>query len=349
MFWENTKISERAQQYGEKLLRRKTGVGLIALFTTSVITLVFSERGGTPSANIATGIASALLSFMLVVLYWQQYEIMSDQEELMRASQRPIIDISLLRPFALHREEENKIENSVEITLENVGDGVAVSPYLGIDGSIEGGPTKMNPARSPLGPATTQGDERRWGGLDTTIRAGASKTYSTPVMGEVEYEDGEVERNYLPKVLRQSYDQGGEELILSFNLIVYDSVSESHRSQILYFEVDFELLFGDSEKEITLKDIFTAAIASTADQVLSHEQMPLDEWTQKEDILTRNVVSSALENELGENKSITSSLLRPSALATGLLDGQILPRDGDDHLHHRCSDKRVSHCFRRRD
>ncbi len=60
-----------------------TGRGLSYLFILVLSLLIISEVTGNPSPPIATGVSSALLSFMLVLLYGQQSEIMSNQEDIM--------------------------------------------------------------------------------------------------------------------------------------------------------------------------------------------------------------------------------------------------------------------------
>ena len=307
MFWDSTNIIERVKKYQEKIRNRKIGLGLFALFAISVITLSVSEVQGYPSPNIAAGIASTLLSFMLVVLYWQQYEIMSDQEELMRASQSPIIDVSMLRPYSIDQNTGRESHNNIQVTLENVGEGVAISPYIKVDGSIDADSVEMVPAYSLLAPTSSEGDHLDWGGLDSTVRAGGSKTYATPIMARINVEGEETESDYLSNAIRKAHNNGARDIVLEFYISVDDSVGDEHISKILHLEFDVKenLLNGfqtDSDDELNLLDIFIAGLGNTAAaQMTDNGTIVRDDWSQKGDILARNAVENYVKANLLEN------------------------------------------------
>lgn len=129
------------------LNRWRMGAGLLVVVVGAALMLSLSSTRSFLNSN--QGAASAALTFMLVVLYFGQYQLQGRQVSL---ENRPHLVV----------EEYDENGNTIEANLSNLGNGVATEIELKTTIDFDGGgPFAAGAARSRMSKVGDGGDERR--------------------------------------------------------------------------------------------------------------------------------------------------------------------------------------------
>lgn len=228
---------------------------LLPLITGSVSFL--SSFESTSNRLAATSLfASTLLTLALIVVYWdiggtqqRQVDILENQNELLEAEYRPLIDIDHIKPG--RTTEHGWSGDEIVIGIVNVGNGVAHLPRLVIELGFESSNYSPGKKRTLLRPEVDLPDdseiaiEDHFKNLRTTIPSDNEiHRYHGKITGQV-YQDGEEITGAMDDICQSLFDSDIEKIEVGISMAVSDLTGKSYKFDILNIDITEEAFNRD--------------------------------------------------------------------------------------------------------
>lgn len=168
--------------------------------------------------NANQGATTALLTFMLIVLYFGQYRLLDQQIQL---ENRPHLDV----------EKSDEDGDEMELYLSNLGHGPASDIELETSIDFEdGGLHSPGSGRSWMRRVGDEGDKKRRVG--NSLKAGRStERFVGPAVTQLKV-DGELQGFSLKAAFDQLRKEGVDEVIIDFDIVCTDLLGNEYRETV---------------------------------------------------------------------------------------------------------------------
>lgn len=276
----------------------------------AAIVLISSILTNVISVEFASAFASVVLTATLAAIYTAQTAVLERQTELaegqnalMRAENRPIIDIEEFS-FARLPERGKQSDGTIELSVLNHGNGPGINPKAYTTVDFEDPELEPATPHYPLRKsASTSKKNALVSGLSTLIPpTGEERIFKFPVRFGYKKDD-ELVDGYTHELLSDLQERGIESVHIELGISVQDLEEEWHDFTVLSGKVEFGNLpvtDGENSKtDFSFRAVCFEILTSTTEDVIG-DTRHTRERTDKTELMSAVVLSDAVRESIRE-------------------------------------------------